>query len=1668
MPVDTSLRRAVIVLGMHRSGTSAVTRALSFLGTTLPQTLLPADKYNEPGYWESERIKTLNDEILATAESAWDDVAPFPDSWHLSESAQVLRSKLVDALHREYGTAPHFILKDSRISRFVPFWLSVLDEFGAEPSFVISVRHPLEVAASLAFRDGFSTEQSLFLWLRHNLEAEFHTRAFRRAFVFYDTLLNEPYQTISELVEDLEIEWPLDASAHRLQIEESCPQRLRHHIVSTHEYSSRHGFSKWAGLAYSSLREVAGPEELRITLDKIRADLSAADETFGPLFTSLQTKERKLSSEVARLSAVSSSDALDALENFNDDGHPRLALEAKQSEFEKLYLELASRISQLEGRVETTGPLIADRTQLESFSKEVIDRDRRIRSLTNDLRDLTALLDEKAENERQLTDEIERRDTAIAESEREFNDVNTQLTERNVELSYVLGQLGLLTSEHLGRMANPSTRRNAISRLILSAPIFGATGVDPKYYLARYPDVAASPLDPFLHYVLFGRKEGRRRCADQPSFSRYEEMRVVLESGQFDETYYCSQNSDVVLTGLDPIEHFLCTGGWEGRNPNPNFHSHHYLTTYPDVVDTKLNPLAHYLLVGRQGGRSTSPPSQENSSAHRIRVDASEDGKLHEDAIEIETGRQDLKMIAFYLPQFHPFPENERFWGKGFTEWTKTTQARPQFEGHHQPRQPGELGFYDLRVKETQLRQIELAKQFGIAGFCYHHYWFNGRPVMHRPLDQILDDPDLDLPFCLHWANEPWTPRWDGCHEGGILLDQEHSPDDDIAFIRGIERALRDERYIRVNGRPLLGIYRSGLFPDMQATIERWREYCMKVGIGDLYLTVTQQPFDGTVDPREYGFDAAVEFPPHNYPTEDVGNQVQLSDADFPGSICSYPAVVRASLEKRAPEYKLFRGIMPGFDNTARRRNSGIYIGNSPDLYESWLDGLCRYTKQALPPGEQLIFVNAWNEWAEGAYLEPDQKHGYAFLNRTAKSLRRAATGTRLRKIVVLGHDAAQAGSQILLLDLLKWVVRRTSTEVKLILGTGGALLESYQAVVDDVMVLSELARNEAATDNQKQAIAKFIGEAPDLIYANTVAAGEYLTLLDLVAAPIVMHIYELEQSIQRFARAEAVERSLNASQMVIAASPPVAANLLDNHSLPAAKVATVFSFITPESSTNPPSARQKMREFLNIGLDDVAVFGCGTRDWRKAPDLFVDVAARLLEDGHSKFCFFWLGGPIDGQYGDLESSLKGRGLASFVRFLGPVQSPREYFRAGDLFLLPSREDPFPLVCLEAAECRLPTVCFDGAGGMPAFVEDDAGIVVAYEDVAAMTAAVSRLLRSSTLRKELGSAARGKLLKRHTTDAAMPEIFDIVRRVSNTPPKISVIIPSYNYAHYLEKRLSSICTQTFQDFEIIIEDDCSTDNTLEVLSRFKTSHPVKVVTHEENSGVFSMWREGLEKASGSIIWIAEENDLCEPTFLERLIPNFDDTRINLAYCQSSVIDENGSVGGDYSLRFPELSESKWSTAYTQDADRELRDGLAIKNFILNASGVLFRRPNISSVGAELAEFRLAGDWFLYLSVLQGGRVAYLPDCLNYHRRHSQSVIGRAADSNLLIAELGKVHRFIRDSYSIGRETSERMTAYAQELWRERNPFEPVENFWSVYGSEVSNTATSREMSNSGA
>lgn len=345
--------------------------------------------------------------------------------------------------------------------------------------------------------------------------------------------------------------------------------------------------------------------------------------------------------------------------------------------------------------------------------------------------------------------------------------------------------------------------------------------------------------------------------------------------------------------------------------------------------------------------------------------------------------RPPVKLFAFYLPQFHPIPENDRWWGRGFTEWTNVSRAVPQFVGHYQPHLPGELGFYDLRVPEVQRRQVELARNYGVCGFCFYYYWFAGKRLLDRPLIQFSSDPAIDFPFCLCWANENWTRRWDG-QDGDILIAQDHSEQTDVAFVKDIEPFLRHKNYLRINDRPVLIVYRARLLPDPAATARRWREHCQKAGIGNPYL-IAAQAFE-EIDPREIGFDAAVEFPPNTaVPRTQIARELPLSNPEYSGQNLRYSDLVNQTFRRARPLYELFRTVCPGWDNEPRRPGRGTtYAFSSPKAYGRWLDDACRFALAEPDPEKRVVFINAWNEWAEGAHLEPDQRYGYAYLQTTS------------------------------------------------------------------------------------------------------------------------------------------------------------------------------------------------------------------------------------------------------------------------------------------------------------------------------------------------------------------------------------------------------------------------------------------------------------------------------------------------------------------------------------------------------------------------------------------------------------------------------------------------------------------------------------------------------------
>lgn len=361
--------------------------------------------------------------------------------------------------------------------------------------------------------------------------------------------------------------------------------------------------------------------------------------------------------------------------------------------------------------------------------------------------------------------------------------------------------------------------------------------------------------------------------------------------------------------------------------------------------------------------------------------------------LDLPSAKDAARVVAFYLPQFHRIPENDAWWGEGFTEWTNVAKAVPQFVGHHQPRLPGELGFYDLTAPDTIRRQVTLAREYGVSAFCFHYYWFAGKRLLERPLDQFLADRSLDLSFTLCWANENWTRRWDGA-EDQILIAQQHSRDDHARVFDDMARYLEDPRALRIGGKPLLIVYRPALISDARQMTDLWRERATERGWSGLYLAATDAfQFD---DPTRLGFDGLIEFPPHGLVPPRIERRLAWLNTQHQGAVFDYEGTTKdaiARLARRsAAQHDLFPGVMPSWDNEARRPGAGnIFHGATPEAYGRWLAAACEAAARTLPDDRRLVFVNAWNEWAEGAYLEPDQKWGRAFLEATKQVVGRQA-----------------------------------------------------------------------------------------------------------------------------------------------------------------------------------------------------------------------------------------------------------------------------------------------------------------------------------------------------------------------------------------------------------------------------------------------------------------------------------------------------------------------------------------------------------------------------------------------------------------------------------------------------------------------------------------------------
>lgn len=926
-------RVALVVLGMHRSGTSALTRTLNLLGASVPTNLIEADSNNQSGYWEPGTLNALNNEMLKESGSRWDDWREFDPTALGRERLAHYRKKIRTLVQQEYGRERLFLIKDPRISRFVFLYEAALTDLDVVPVYIIASRNPLSVLDSLEKRDGMTADFASFLWLRNTLDAEEATRGKRRCLVHYEDFLQDWRQTVEDVGNRLDVVWPRAPQDAATDIDAYLTRDLQHHIASKGQLQVSDRVEEWVREAYLALCKLKSGKESRAAqaeLTRIRKEFGTGAAVFGKaVFPELAVRENRLANRCRQLEAL--------------DSEKETAKVALEESVAALTLEVSTWREE-SAVLERSRATLADENsalteQLAKQGREMAEHARSHAALQQSNASTAARLVEARRQMRALHKETQ----SLSE---QVSALTIQLSDQRSSFAALQNNLAELEGIRATLVADLIQSRSEEHRL--------HNVVDAIYSSTSWR--ASAPLR--------GVGYGIRSMRAAPSLVRHILVRrVYMAWHNLPLTSSTKQKlKGAIFTSLPFV--FGRTGAYRSWK------------NFTGRTDRTIN-------TGQAS--STTRHSENNPSSLAPKF-----VPLLEAAPPKE---KPVRVIAFYLPQFHPIPENDEWWGNGFTEWTNVRPAQPQFINHYQPHVPGELGYYDLRDRTVQLRQIDLAKLYGIEGFCFYFYWFGGRRLLEGPVEAWRDDKSLDLPFCLCWANENWSRRWDGLDQE-ILIGQKHSPSDDVAFIAEVATYLTDPRYIRIDGKPLLLVYRPSLLPSAKETAARWRQWCRENGIGEIYLAYTQA-FEKN-DPAMYGFDAAVEFPPNNSAPPNVTHEVEPLQADFAANVYDWSVFVERSEPYARREYKLHRSVCPGWDNTARRRSgASIFINNTPALYQRWLENAVKDTVDNISdPSERLIFINAWNEWAEGAHLEPDAATGYAYLQATRNALERSGTGT--------------------------------------------------------------------------------------------------------------------------------------------------------------------------------------------------------------------------------------------------------------------------------------------------------------------------------------------------------------------------------------------------------------------------------------------------------------------------------------------------------------------------------------------------------------------------------------------------------------------------------------------------------------------------------------------------
>lgn len=1172
----------------------------------------------------------------------------------------------------------------------------------------------------------------------------------------------------------------------------------------------------------------------------------------------------------------------------------------------------------------------------------------------------------------------------------------------------------------------------------------------------------------------------------------YRFSNLLKRFSYFDETYYLSNNPDVKKTGIPPIKHYLFYGGFESRNPSDIFNSRHYLQSNPDVREKGINPLFHYLLFGRNENRSCvfsddfgNPITNSDYQKildNRIIPPSPLPNKVDYNEMLSILENSDYFNKEYYLNKNKDVEKaklepNEHYFHFGWKEKRNPSknfdnqfylQTNPDVAkmninplihyliyGINENRLPKPLKVNEkTSLANADINNIDLSddkwKEQKVAVVCHLFYLDLAEEVISYLL-KIPVPIDLFISTRAEFI-ERVTYLFNSKFEDAkiVVKSFENKGRDILPFVSFLKNDL-------LNYDVVCKIHTKRSPHNIH--LHGWRNYLFEQLLGGT------APISKILSEFENDIKLGIIWP-ISYP------YLSFFDLNSGWSKESENSRKFYALHKRFPN------IEKSNSNKGFEFPTGTMFWFRPKSLQSLID-LNIQIDDFEEENNQLDYTLA--HYIERLMPQISNKAGYHF-KKSFFSSKMRVNQSKIRQnlpqgssVLFVTHDLFQAGAQQVLLNILNWMYDHTSFNLYVLAlkngDDGGKLRFSFERV-SQLIVWDELI--EEHDDKAFDILKEFTGPV-DLIYGNSIVSAQSYPFLSKYKAPFITHIHELEKSIQKYTLDKTREIWKQKTELNIACSQPVLNNLIKNHQINSEKINCIHEFIKLSYQTLPNRIHQ--RKILGLASNKTMVWACGTINWRKATDVFIKVAHTLKERGINDFVFNWIGSNywyIEndewGNWSEWEDYIKEHQLEEIINFIPERSNPREYFAAGDIFFLPSREDPFPLVCLEAAECALPIVCFKDAGGIPDLVGSDAGISIPYLDIDKAADAISTLIADDNLAKKLGANAREKVLNLYTDQIALPKILNTCHQIMNTKPLLSVIVPVYNHAGFLEERIESILNQTFRDFEIIILDDFSTDQSLIVAKKYEAHPNIRVIANEVNSGSpFKQWQKGVKLAIGKYIWIAEGDDKTSPEFIQTLIPAFNNQRVKLAYCASHQIDHAGYIEEEHYKKIGHyknlaLPEERWDKEYIEEGSKEIMYALAIRNTIPNVSAVIFEAQAIKSVDFEkAAEYKNGGDWFAYHSILKSGELYYNPAHLNYHRVHSSSVVARnkrLAENTL--PDYYKIHLLMVEENSIPEEVISLMiksvTCDLRNIWPDLSDKE----FEKLYDSKLIWSRSGRE------